>query len=161
MTSRRTRVIAVSTPIAADPSAVFALIVDLPGYNKWLPSSPAFKGTTTVSETPVRVGTTYVEESPAGTRRGKVVALDNDARHVRFAQPMDMKPRFLGIKLDIIVDMKVLDEGEGGSVVEREVTLVFPWIMALAVGFVTKQFDVEIRRTMAIMKGHLESRERF
>lgn len=159
MASKITRVISVSTPIAAAPSTVFALIIDLPGYNTWLPSSSAFKGTTSISETPIQVGTTYVEQGPAGTRYGKVVALDNEARHVRFAQPMGLKPEFLGIQFDIAVDMKVNNGEEDGSVVEREVTLVFPWIMGLAVGYITKQFDTEIRRTMAIMKGHLESRE--
>jgi hypothetical protein len=105
------------------------------------------------------VGTTYVEQGPAGTRYGKVTALDNEARHVRFAQPMGLKPEFLGVKFDIAVDMKVNNGEEGGSLVEREVTLVFPWIMGPTVGYITKQFDTEIRRTMAFMKEHLESRE--
>lgn len=152
-----TRTIVVKTPIAATPSKTFSLIIDLPGYNTWLPSSPAFKGTTEVSETPIRAGSTYVENGPAGTRYGTVTLLDEGDRHVRFSQPMKMKPAFLGVEIDITVDMKVLEAAEAdGSVVVREVTLVFPWVMGLIIGSVAGQFEVEIKRTMEVMKRHLE-----
>lgn len=160
MDSNTKRVISVTTPIAAPPSVIFSLIIDLPGYNDWLPSSTAFKGTTSVSETPIRAGTTYVEESPAGTRRGKVTVLDEEARHVRFEQPMRMKPYLLGVEIGITVDMKVLEGGQQGSgVVEREVTLEFPWIMSPVAGLVTRQFETEVKRTMSVMKAHLEGKE--
>lgn len=55
---------------------VFDLLVDLRRYADWLPHSPAFKGTTLISAGPIHTGTTYVETSPWGTRRGTVTALD-------------------------------------------------------------------------------------
>jgi hypothetical protein len=155
------RTIQVSTPIAANPDTVFALIIDLPGYNNWLPQSAAYKGTTEVSDTPIVVGSKYVERSPSGTRYGEVDQLDHSRRHVVFKQPMRLA---LGLEIRISVDMRV-DESRGGSsadadgvssIVDRTVTLEFPWYMLPAAGFITGQFDVEIKRTMAEMRKYLE-----
>src|SRR5688572_30069727 len=128
------RTIRVSTLITANPDTVFALIIDLPGYNKWLPHSTAYKGTTEVSDTPHVVGSKYVERSPAGTRYGEVYQLDHAERHVVFKQPMRLA---LGLEIQISVDMKVNETREGStagvddvsSVVDRTVTLEFPWYM--------------------------------
>jgi hypothetical protein len=159
------RNIHVSTAIAADPDAVFALIIDLPAYNDWLPTSTAFKGTTEVSDTPIVVGTKYVERSPSGTRYSEVVELDHAQRHVAFRQPMRLA---LGMGIQIRVDMKVNDTTAGtaqgvhlsgvhlSSVVDRRVTLEFPWYMSPVAGVITGQFEKEIKRTMSEMRRYLE-----
>ncbi|KAF5702935.1 hypothetical protein FMUND_13247 [Fusarium mundagurra] len=157
-----TRKVTVSTPIACPADTIFQLIIDLPGYNSWLPQSPAFKGTTEVSDTPIKVGSTYVERSPSGTRYGEVVLLDERERHVLFHQPMRLA---LGLQFDVQVDMKVEDRDESNgseparlksSIVNREVTLRFPVYMYPVVGYIYKNFETEILRTMKEMKKHLE-----
>ncbi|KAH8176904.1 polyketide cyclase / dehydrase and lipid transport domain-containing protein [Sarocladium implicatum] len=155
------RTISVSTPIAAKPDTVFALIIDLPGYNKWLPHSTAYKGTTEVSDAPIVVGSKYVEKSPAGTRYGEVSELDFAKRRVAFKQPMRLA---IGLELQIRVDMEVKEAraetnssvGDVSSVVERTVGLEFPWYMVPVAGVVRGQFEEEIKRTMTEMKHYLE-----
>ncbi|KAF4948805.1 hypothetical protein FGADI_9362 [Fusarium gaditjirri] len=155
------RTIQVSTPIAANPDSAFALIIDLPGYNDWLPHSTAYKGITEVSDTPIVVGSKYVERSPAGTRYGEVYQLDPAQHHVAFKQPMRLA---LGLEIQIRVDMKVneiREESTAGvdnvsSVVDRTVTLEFPWYMLPMAGVIAGQFEEEINRTMTEMKKYLE-----
>lgn len=149
--------ITVSTTIAADPDAIFALIIDLANYDKWLPQSAAFKGTTEISDNPIRVGTKYVERSPDGTRYGEVLSLDTAMRHVRFHQPLKIWPEFLGLQIDVIVDMKVVEKAKGESEVQREVVLTLPWIFGPLSGSITSQFEVEIRRIMKELKAHFET----
>ena len=54
--------------IARPPERVFALIADLPSYPRWLPPSGLYGSTTQVSETPVTLGTTYVDGKQAKLR---------------------------------------------------------------------------------------------
>jgi hypothetical protein len=70
----------------------------------------------------------------------------------------------LGLEIQIRVDMKV-NEIRGGStadvddvssVVDRTVTLEFPWYMFPVAGVVTGQFEEEINRTMTEMRKYLE-----
>ena len=56
--------------IKANAERVFGLLADLRDYDRWLPSSSAFKGTHRISEGPIGVGTTYVEPGPFGARHG-------------------------------------------------------------------------------------------
>jgi uncharacterized protein YndB with AHSA1/START domain len=150
------KTISVNLDVASPPATVFATITDLPGYNTWLPKSMAFKGTTEVSETPIKTGTTYVEHSPAGTRYGEVLELDEAAHRVIFHQPMKLRPNFLGLEMDIIVDMTVKAKKDGGSTLLREVRLDLPAAFAVVSGPVLKQFRDESLRTMQRLKEFLE-----
>ncbi len=51
--------------IARPVEQVFALIADLPNYHRWLPPSGLYGATTQVSDTPVTLGTTYVDGKQA------------------------------------------------------------------------------------------------
>ena len=57
--------------IASPVERVFALIADLAKYHQWLPSSGLYGATTQVSDTPVMLGTTYVDGKQA-TLHGRV-----------------------------------------------------------------------------------------
>ncbi len=52
------------TDVGASADDVFSLLADLRGYDPWLPRSSAFHGTSTISDGPIGVGTTYVEPGP-------------------------------------------------------------------------------------------------
>jgi uncharacterized protein YndB with AHSA1/START domain len=151
------RKVNLSIPIQSPPDRIFAMITDLPNYNNWLPHSDVFKGTTQVSETPVRTGTRYEEHSPSGTRFGEVQLLDTQNRHVVFHQPMKLKPFVLGLGLDVTVDMTVKNDENGGCVLDREVRLGIPTVMGLLSGVVLKQFKDESWRTMEQLKAFAES----
>src|SRR5437867_1130042 len=81
--------------IRGSADTVFATLADLRGYGRWLANSSAYPGTTEISADPIAVGTTYVEASSTGVRRGTVTELDAPTR-ITFHQPMTMKPRFFG-----------------------------------------------------------------
>jgi uncharacterized protein YndB with AHSA1/START domain len=147
-----------SIVIAAPRAKVFAVLTDLAAYSTWLPQSSAFKGTTSVSESPVRLGTTYLEPGPAGLRKGEVVEFEQDSK-VTFHQPMTMKPYFLGVVLDVRVEM-VLKEGEGGgTVLERDVKLGYPVLLRLVRGLIDGEFRRESWRTMETLKEYVEGLE--
>lgn len=84
------------TDIRASALAVFALLANLRDYDRWLPRSSSFNGTTTISEGPIGVGSTYVEPGPLGTRFGRITAYVYPTR-IDFEQPMYMRPAFLGV----------------------------------------------------------------
>ena len=121
--------------INADADDVFSLLADLRAYDRWLPRSTAFYGTTRISDGPIAVGTTYVEDSPFGVRQGIVTDLVRPVL-LNFEQPMTLKPRILGaigIKLSHVLNPKP------GSVhllrrLELDprgpVALLMPWVAA-------------------------------
>jgi uncharacterized protein YndB with AHSA1/START domain len=85
----------------APAEKIFAAIVDLRGYDRWLERSEVFEGITDISSDPIAVGTTWSEPGPNGVRRGTVTDFEAPTR-VTFHHPMTMSPRFLGI-IDITV----------------------------------------------------------
>jgi hypothetical protein len=160
--------------IHSPPSLVFSTLLDLPNYNTWLPLSSSFKGTTKISDNPIRAGTTYVEIEPSGVRHGEILELNSEERKVVFHQPMTLKPAVLGIVVDVTVCMVVRGvereakdgerqdgEGKAGGVgqwsrVEREVRLGLPLILRPVSGIVSKLFHRESWRTLEMLKKHME-----
>jgi uncharacterized protein YndB with AHSA1/START domain len=52
---------------------VFAQLIDLPGYRRWMPRRDLFIRSDVTSEGPMGVGTTYYDKTWMGTFRGEVV----------------------------------------------------------------------------------------
>jgi uncharacterized protein YndB with AHSA1/START domain len=134
---------------------IFDTIADLRGYDRWLSSSSAFKGTTEISPGPLAVGTTYVETAPNGVRRGTVVEFDPPTQ-VTFHQPMTMKPSLLGV-IDIHVGY-TLTPTETGVRVSRLTTVELGWPLRLLQPVVLRQFRREGRRTMAALEKFVRER---
>lgn len=148
--------ISATTDINAPAQKVFDVITDLQSYSKWLPDSTAFKGTTEISESPVKLGTTYVESNPGGVRSGKVIAFERPSKVV-FHQPMKMNPASEGLVIDIKVEVILKEKGEGVSIVERNVYLGYPDpLLELKTAF-DKGASEEGVRVMDLLKKHVES----
>jgi uncharacterized protein YndB with AHSA1/START domain len=143
----------IETDIRSTADSVFATLIDLRGYDRWLPKSSAFPGTTEVSSDPVAVGTTYVESSSAGVRRGTVTELQPPTL-VTFHQPMTMKPALLGT-IDIHVRY-TLTKADEVVHLSRVVELTLPWQLKLMKALVLKQFRAESERTVNALKAFLE-----
>ncbi|HEX6360800.1 SRPBCC domain-containing protein [Actinophytocola sp.] len=139
--------------IDAPAERVFEALVDLPGYGRWLSDSTDYAGTTKISTDPVTVGTTYVERSRTGVRRGTVTELAAPTR-VTFHQPMTMRPRLLGV-IDIRVTY-TLSPVDGGVRVERVVTADLPWQLKPVEPLVLSRFRRESRRTIDALKAFAE-----
>jgi uncharacterized protein YndB with AHSA1/START domain len=147
-----------SIDIKSPITTVFTTLTDLPSYPTWLPHSSSFKGTTQVSETPVKLGTTYLEPGPAGLRKGEIVEFEEPVK-VMFHQPMSLKPYWLGLVIDIRVEMKLHEEGEGEgvkTVLERDVFLKYPVLLWPFKALLDREFRGESWRTMECLKRFLE-----
>jgi uncharacterized protein YndB with AHSA1/START domain len=140
--------------VASAAATVFAAIIDLPGYSRWLATSKAYPGTTEISSDPITLGTTYVEATPTGIRHGIITELEAPTR-VAFHQPMRMRPRFLGT-IDITVRYTLIP-AQSGVRLHRAVSLTLPVPLRLVRPFVVRQFRTEINRTMLALKAFVES----
>ena len=142
------------TDVGASADDVFSLLADLRGYDRWLPRSSAFHGTSTISDGPIGVGTTYVEPGPLGTRHGVVTRLTRPTR-LDFEQPMTLRPSFLGV-IGIKLFHTLTPEGDHVHVLRRlELTPSGP--IKLAMPLVVSAFRSENERMMQVLKSSAET----
>lgn len=144
--------------ISGTADRVFAVIIDLPAYNIWLPHSSSFKGTTNFippPPAPIAVGTRYTEPGPAGVRYGEIKEFE-EPRKVVFYQPMTMSPAAVGIVIGVKVHM-IVKENADAVIVERTVEVEIPWILIPLKSFIVNSFRTESWRTMEALKKFVES----
>jgi uncharacterized protein YndB with AHSA1/START domain len=146
--------IAQEVEIHAPVERVFAAIIDLRGYDRWLAASSVFEGITDISSDPIVLGSTWSEPGPNGVRRGTVTQFEAPTR-VTFHQPMTMSPRLLGI-IDITVSV-TLTPRPASVHVRRFVTIGIPWPLKLVQPLVVRQFRTEGGRTLVALKRFAES----
>ena len=139
--------------IAASPEVVFDLICDLHGYDRWLPSDGDYEGTSEISPGPVATGTTYVERSRRGVRRGIVIALARPDV-VAFRQPMTLRPRLLGT-IESTVSMSFAPTATGVRVT-RTVELGVPRRLSLVRSLVVGRYARESERMLTALKAFAE-----
>jgi uncharacterized protein YndB with AHSA1/START domain len=140
--------------VRAPLEQVFTLITDLRAYDTWLPGSTAFHGTTTISDGPIRVGTTYVEPGPFAVRHGRVIELAPPTR-VTFEQPMTLRPGFFGVVgIRLACD---LAQAADSVRVRRSLDLTFQGPVKLARAVIIRLFEDENKRTLDALKTFAES----
>jgi uncharacterized protein YndB with AHSA1/START domain len=142
------------TEIRCAADTVFATVVDLRGYHRWLAQSAAYPGTTDISADPIAAGTTYVESGPSGERHGTITEFQPPT-HVTFHQPMTMRPKALGV-IDIYVRYTITPTAASVHV-DRIVTLTIPWPLKLVQPLVVRQFRREGERTVLALKAFTET----
>jgi uncharacterized protein YndB with AHSA1/START domain len=142
--------------IQASAERVFSLLVELRDYDRWLPRSSAFHGTNKISDGPIKVGTTYVEPGPFGTRHGIVTRLIPPT-HLDFEQPMTLRPRFLGV-IGIKLFHRLTPGGDHVHVFRR-LELLPKGTIKLAMPLVVSAFRSENERMMETLKAFAESEE--
>jgi uncharacterized protein YndB with AHSA1/START domain len=142
-----------SISIAASPAKVFHVVTDLQSYNDWLPSSGVFAGTTEISDSPIKLGTTYIETTPIGVKHGRVTEFVQDKK-VTFVQPFTLEA---GGVVDVRVGMDIDSDGEEGCTLTRRAWLALPEeIKELREGW-EEVAEVEGRRVLEAMKVYIES----
>ncbi len=144
----------IETLIERERTLVFDILVDLRRYSEWLPRSIVFKGTTSISERPTCVGTTYVESSLWGVRRGTITELHRPDR-VSYWQPMTLRPAWIGV-IDVRVDDS-LSEADSSTRLTRTLRLGFTGPVRLFKSAVARSFRAEIERTHARLKEYTET----
>ena len=108
----------VERDINAPLGDVFARLIDITGYSNWLPDKSASRSCTLTSPGPVRVGTTYVDQTNAGPMVGEVVELEEPTRVV-FRQRLSK----LGLPIEEALQTNVLKPIDGGTRVHHR----FDW----------------------------------
>jgi uncharacterized protein YndB with AHSA1/START domain len=140
--------------IRADAGFVFALLADLRDYDRWLPRSTAFHGTSRISGGPVRIGTTYIEESPVGVRHGIITAFVPPTM-LNFEQPMQLKPAFSG-EIGIKLFHTLTPQGERVQVL-RQLQLTPKGPVTLLMPIIARAFRAENERMMDRLKTFAEA----
>ena len=142
--------------IRASAERVFGLLVELREYDRWLPRSAAFRGTSQISDGPIREGTTYLEDSPSGVRRGRVTRLLRPTQ-LDFEQPMHLKPRILG-QIGIRLFHTLTPTTDGVHVLRRlELSPRGP--MRAVMPLVVRAFRAENQRMLEILRNVAETRK--
>jgi hypothetical protein len=144
--------------INAPASKIFNIVVDLKAYDEWLPNSTSFPGITFISESPAKLGTTYVESTPIGVRHGEVIEFSPPSK-VIFHQPMQLSNAPEGVLIDIKVEVILREKSEGVTEVERNVYLGFPEPLLELKPIFEKGAGVEGARVMELLKKRVESLE--
>lgn len=139
--------------IDASPQAVFDVISDVGGQDRWLTRSSAFRGTTELSANPVTLGTTYREPGPLGVRNGTVVEYERPGR-IAFRQPMTIR---LGLGTIEIVMRYSLTVRGATTHVRRTVTIGVPWPLRIVQPLVVRAFRIESARTLMALKTYCDS----
>jgi uncharacterized protein YndB with AHSA1/START domain len=138
--------------IARPVEQVFALIADLPNYHRWLPQSGLYGATTQVSETPVTLGTTYVDGKQA-TLRGRVTEFRPPT-----ALAFHQEARLLFSRLSIDIYYRLEPLG-AHTRVYRTTTPRVSGALALLQPMIARPIRNENLRTLAMMKQYLERLE--
>ena len=147
----------VTIDISAPAQKIFDAVTDLHSYSKWLPDSGPFQGTIEISDNPIKLGTTFVEPSPAGTKIGKVIEFEPPSKVV-FVQPMHTTdPALGGHMIDIRVDVTLKEKGDGVTSVQRDVLLGFPEPLKELKEPWDKGATGESERVMNLLKNYVES----
>jgi uncharacterized protein YndB with AHSA1/START domain len=147
-------IMSLTTEIRRPAAEVFEVITDLRGYGRWLGSSADYGGTTEISDDPVTAGTTYVEPSRVGVRRGTVTEF-RAPELVTFDQPMTLRPKVFGV-IDIQVTYSLIPV-EDGVRLERVVTVALPWQAKPVAPLVLARFRRESVRTVQALKVFAEN----
>jgi len=139
--------------IARPPERVFALIADLPNYSRWLPPSGLYGATTQVSDTPVTLGTTYIDGKQA-TLHGRVTEFRPPVA-IAFRQ----EARLLLSRLTIDIRYRLEPLGDHTRVY-RAMTPRLSGALALLLPMIAHPIRNENLRTLAMMKQYLEQEGR-
>ncbi len=139
--------------IAKPVEQVFALIADLPNYSRWLPPSGLYGATTQVSDTPVTLGTTYVD--------GKQAKLHGRVTEFRppVALAFHQEARLLFSRLSIDIRYRLEPLG-AHTRVYRTTTPRLSGVLALLQPMIVRPIRDENLRTLAMMKQYLEDEGR-
>jgi len=135
--------------------AIFDLITDLRGQDRWLTTSSPYRGTIDISQNPAVLGTTYREPGPLGVRHGTVIEYERPTK-ITFHQPMTM--RFHSGVVDVILRYTLVPRGDVTHV-ERRVALGIPWQVIPIRSTIERAFSTESARTLLALKAYADKLE--
>ncbi len=142
--------------IEGSSETIFALIADITHYDRWLPSSRSFGAVTQVSNMPVGLGTTYVDNGPSGAMHGSIIDYQPPKR-IAFRQSMPIKLLLFAGNLDMTQHYMLEPVGEATRV-NREVSFHLPGVLKVAQPVVASTVRRESERLLQVLKRYVETR---
>jgi uncharacterized protein YndB with AHSA1/START domain len=132
---------------------VFERLVDIPRYPEWMPRGGLFVTCRKDSEGPVGVGTRYSDVTTLGTVRGEVSEFVHPHRVV-----FHYTARLLGVKvMEGWPGYTLEPDGESATTVHHRAEGRLVGVFRLLQPLIQRLADGERRRTVAALKGSLES----
>lgn len=141
-------VLRLSVDIGRPPADVFATLADLPGYARWLGRSPTYRETATISDHPIRAGTTYVDHIVGNRLIGTVLECEPD-RRLAFHQATPDG----GLAITITYELSPTD---AGTHLVRTGSIETGGLLRLVHPVVVYATRAENRRMMGALKAYLE-----
>lgn len=142
----------ISRPIGT----VFALITDLASYHQWLPASSLYSAVSDVSQSPIQVGTTYVDRGRSSVMQGLVTELVPPT-DVMFEQSAHMKMLGFPATLKVRVRYNLQAVGPETQVTRRSTLHIRGPLIVLA-PVLLRAIATENKRILSSMKRYLEAR---
>lgn len=144
-----------TTAINASPQTIFDRIADFANYDQWLPSSNMYKSVMSVSDNPVRLGSTYVDQGTNSTMNGRVTVYESP-RKITFHQVTHLKLLMI-IPAGLAVTIAYQLEPNGSSTtVVRDVTVQASGLMSLMQSMLLPRITAESQRILTALKTGLE-----
>lgn len=137
--------------IGCTADTVFDVITDVRGQDRWLGRSVTFRGTVDVSDSPVRLGSTYREPSLQGVRRGRVTEFVRPTA-VTFDHPMSLRP--FG-RIDV-TQRYTLEPRAERTLVRRTATLGVPSYLRPLTRLIVAMTRRESLRTLTALKTYCD-----
>jgi uncharacterized protein YndB with AHSA1/START domain len=134
--------------------AVFGLIADITRYDRWLPRSRAFGAVTQVSQTPVSLGTEYVDNGPSGAMKGSVTEY-HPPTCIAFRQSMPVKLMVFAGTLELNIRYTLETVGKATRV-KRDITFHLPGMLKVAQPIIVSTIRRESKRLLQVMKRTVE-----
>jgi uncharacterized protein YndB with AHSA1/START domain len=134
---------------------IFGLIADITQYDQWLPSSRAFGAVTQVSQTPVGLGTTYIDNGPSGAMQGSITEYQPPER-IAFQQSMPVKLLVFAGTLELHTRYTLEPVGQA-TLVSRDVSFQLPGVLKVAQPIIVSTVRRESERLLQVMKRTIET----
>lgn len=132
------------------PQAVFELIADIAHYRRWLAISQNYVDTINISDTPIKVGTTYIDQTPTRVvLHGEVREYQPYSRIVFFQESQQDG-------LHVTISYALSPTGNGTHV-ERTTNVRTSKSLRLLQPLVVRRIRGENKRTLAALKAYLEA----
>ena len=140
-----------ATTISAPPEVVFDRLADLAHYDQWLTPSNLYKTALEITDSPVRQGTTYVDNGLHGE-----VTVCQPPQSLTFHQVTNLKlAGFIPAGVDITIAYQLRAEGVGTNLT-RDVNVQIGGVARLMQSRLLKSIAAENRRILAALKAGLE-----
>jgi uncharacterized protein YndB with AHSA1/START domain len=139
-----------SATINAAPEAIFDLLQDIAHYDRWLPTSNLYVGVIDISDTPIKLGTTYIDQGKSTRMQGKIIAYE-PPKHLGFQQTQ----KLLGGELTVTA-VYHLTPVSAGTQLTRETTVQTTGLLRLLRFYLLRTIKPENERTLAILQAHFE-----